>query len=77
MSPFHYRHFIYLDDQEILNIAGMMEGREIDEELNTLTKGLGGNIGAKFGLTLGANLGVQKRRRGSCAEPRLRQLAKS
>jgi len=64
MPDFRYRHFIYLDSDEILNIAAIMEGGEVSEELLTLTKGLGGNIGAKFGFAAqGATLGFQGDRR--------------
>jgi hypothetical protein len=40
-----------------------MEGGQVSEELHTLTKGFGGNIGAKLGFAaLGASLGLQANR---------------
>jgi hypothetical protein len=63
MADFHYRHFIYVDSDEILNTAAIMEGGLVDEEIQTLTKGFGGNIGAKFGFAaLGASVGLQGNR---------------
>jgi len=60
MADFRYRHFIYLDSDEILKIAAIMEGGEVGEEVRTLQKGFGANIGAKFGFAaLGASLGLQ------------------
>jgi hypothetical protein len=63
MADFRYRHFIYLDSGEILNTATIMTGGDVEEEMHTLKKSLGGKIGLKFGhAALGANIGGQGER---------------
>ena len=42
MTDFRYRCYIYLDSDEILNVAAIIEGGEASEELRNLTRGFGG-----------------------------------
>jgi hypothetical protein len=63
-NDFQYRHFLYLDSSEVLSVAAVIEGGEVTEELHTLVKELGGNIGIKFALaSLGVGLGARGGRR--------------
>jgi hypothetical protein len=59
MSDFQYRHFIYLDSEEILSVAPIIDGGEISDDIHTLTRQLGGRLGADFGIkTLGARISL-------------------
>jgi hypothetical protein len=49
VTNFSYRHYIDLGGDEFLNVAAI-EGGEPSEELRNLTRGFGGNIGAKTGF---------------------------
>ena len=42
MTDFRYRRYIYLDGDEILNVAAIIEVGEVSEELRNLTRGFGG-----------------------------------
>lgn len=60
MADFRYRHFVYVDSNEILNVAAILDEGEVVEELHRLTKDLGANVGLKFGLKLlGLDIGAK------------------
>lgn len=57
-----YRHFLYLDGDEVLNaLSGILGGEEADR-LESVVNELGGNTGAKFSLL---GVGVQFGAKGS------------
>src|SRR5215475_4100995 len=63
-NDFRYRHFLYLDGNEVLNTAAVLEGGEVTDELLTLARELRGNLGIKFALaSVGVNLGAGGSRR--------------
>jgi hypothetical protein len=63
-DDFPYRHFVYLNGDEVLNIAAVIEGGEVIEEIHTLAKGFGGHFGLKFALAaVSPELGVGGHRR--------------
>ena len=45
MTDSRYRCYIYLDSDEILNVAAIIEGGEVSEELHDLTRGFDGKYG--------------------------------
>jgi hypothetical protein len=47
VTDFRYRRYIYLDSDEILNVAAIIEGGEVSEELRNLTRGFGGKYGGR------------------------------
>jgi len=60
VANFRYRHYIHLDSDPIRNVAAIIEGGEVSEELRILTRGSCGNTGVQPGFAaLDANLGLQ------------------
>ena len=60
VTNFRYRHYIHLDSDPVRNVAAIIEGGEVSEELRILTSGSGGNTGVQPGFAaLDANLGLQ------------------
>ena len=47
MTNLRYRHYIYLDSAEPLNVAAIIEGGEVSEEPRNLTRGSGGKYGGR------------------------------
>jgi hypothetical protein len=58
-----YRRYLYIDTDEVLAYATVMDGGEISDDVHTITRRMGGKIGAKLGpqlipfnLSIGANV---------------------
>lgn len=52
MTEYVYRRYLYIDTDEIMAYATVMDGGEISDEVRTITRQSGGKIGAELGPKL-------------------------
>jgi hypothetical protein len=48
MDHFRYRHYLYVDGDEVLTTAAIMDRGVVTNEFHRTTKELGGHLGANF-----------------------------